>query len=83
VKVCGGRKISWRAIEKNKDQLATIMLAGVNYLNGQLFDLKSIAAAGHKAGAIVGYDLRMRLAMRRFSCTTGTLISPAGAATNI
>jgi kynureninase len=44
-------------IEKNKDQLATIMLAGVNYLNGQFFDLKSIAAAGHQAGAIVGYDL--------------------------
>lgn len=45
------------AIEKNKDALALVMIGGVNYYNGQVFDMKSITAAGQKAGAIVGFDL--------------------------
>lgn len=45
------------AIEKNKDSLALIMIGGVNYFTGQVFDMKAITAAGHKAGAIVGFDL--------------------------
>ncbi len=45
------------AIEKNKDSLALIMIGGVNYFSGQVFDMKSITEAGHKAGAIVGFDL--------------------------
>lgn len=45
------------AIEENKNELATIMFGGVNYLSGQLFDIKTITEAGHKAGAIVGFDL--------------------------
>lgn len=45
------------AIEKNKDSLALIMIGGVNYFTGQVFDMKAIAEAGHKAGAIVGFDL--------------------------
>lgn len=45
------------AIEKNKDSIATIMIGGVNYYNGQVFDMKGITEAGHKAGAIVGFDL--------------------------
>ncbi|MEO6166553.1 MAG: kynureninase [Chitinophagales bacterium] len=45
------------AIKEHGDQLATIMFSGVNYLNGQLFDLRAITDAGHKAGAIVGFDL--------------------------
>lgn len=45
------------AIEKNKDSIATIMIGGVNYYNGQVFDMKAITEAGHKAGAIVGFDL--------------------------
>jgi kynureninase len=45
------------AIEKNKDSLALIMIGGVNYFSGQVFDMKTITEAGHKAGAIVGFDL--------------------------
>lgn len=45
------------AIEKNKDSLALVMIGGVNYFSGQVFDMKAIAEAGHKAGAIVGFDL--------------------------
>ena len=45
------------AIEKNKDSLAMIMIGGVNYFTGQVFDMKRITEAGHKAGAIVGFDL--------------------------
>ncbi len=45
------------AIEKNKDSIALIMIGGVNYFTGQVFNIKSITDAGHKAGAIVGWDL--------------------------
>lgn len=45
------------AIEKNKDSIAMIMIGGVNYFTGQVFDMKAITEAGHKAGAVVGFDL--------------------------
>lgn len=45
------------AVEKNKDSLALILIGGVNYFTGQVFDMKAITEAGHKAGAVVGFDL--------------------------
>ncbi|MBS1636022.1 MAG: kynureninase [Bacteroidetes bacterium] len=47
----------YEAIEKHKDSLALIMIGGVNYFSGQVFDMKGITEAGHKAGAVVGFDL--------------------------
>ena len=45
------------AIEKNKNELALVFIGGVNYYSGQVFDMKAITEAGHKAGAVVGFDL--------------------------
>ncbi len=47
----------YKAIEEHKDSLALVMIGGVNYFSGQVFNMKAIAEAGHKAGAVVGFDL--------------------------
>jgi kynureninase len=47
----------YEAIEKHKDSLALVLIGGVNYFSGQVFDMRAITETGHKAGAIVGFDL--------------------------
>ncbi len=47
----------YAAIKKTGNELALVMVGGVNYYTGQLFDMKKITEVGHSAGAKVGFDL--------------------------
>ena len=45
------------AIHENRDRLALVLLAGVNYATGQLLDIDRLTSAVHDAGAVAGWDL--------------------------
>ncbi|HEU5052252.1 MAG TPA: kynureninase [Hanamia sp.] len=44
-------------IKNNADEIALVLIGGINYYTGQLFDMKAIAEAAHEAGAYCGFDL--------------------------
>jgi kynureninase len=44
-------------IEQHKNSVALVLFGGVNYYTGQLFDMKTITDAAHKAGTYAGFDL--------------------------
>ena len=45
------------AINETGNQLALVLIGGVQYYTGQLFNIKKITEAGHNVGALVGFDL--------------------------
>jgi kynureninase len=45
------------ALEKHGDQIALVLIAGVNFFTGQLFDIEKITTTAQKRGITVGFDL--------------------------
>ena len=46
-----------QAIRDAGDSLACVMIGGVNYYTGQLYDMAAITKVAHEVGAICGFDL--------------------------
>lgn len=49
-------------IEHSGAELATVLLPGVQYLTGQLLDMKTITTAAHRVGSTIGFDLAHAIA---------------------
>lgn len=46
-----------KTIHQHRNSVAVVLFGGVNYYTGQYFDVEKITTLGHKAGAVVGFDL--------------------------
>ena len=58
------------AIDEHGDELATILLPGVQYFTGQVLPMGAITAAGHAVGATVGFDLAHAIGNIELDLTT-------------
>lgn len=54
---CISHEDIYAAIATHKDELALVLFGGVNYYSGQVFDMQTITAKAHEAGAYAGFDL--------------------------
>src|SRR5438874_12228060 len=45
------------ALKKHGEQIAVVVVGGVNFFTGQLFDIEEITSAARKRGCVVGFDL--------------------------
>ena len=45
-----------RIFKSQGNEIALVMIGGVNYYTGQYFDLKRITELGHKYGCMIGFD---------------------------
>src|SRR5438067_8925425 len=45
------------ALHKHGEQIAVVMMGGLNFFTGQLFDIEKITALAQKRGCTVGFDL--------------------------
>jgi kynureninase len=46
-----------RVLQEQGDEIALVLLGGVNYYSGQVLDIPRITRAAHNAGAVIGFDL--------------------------
>ncbi len=68
------------AINDHKENLALVLIGGVNYYSGELFDMKTITEAAHKVDAYCGFDLahavgNVRLALSEWNVDFATWCS--------
>lgn len=44
-------------IEREGESLALVLMGGINYYSGQVFDMQAITQKAHQVGALAGFDL--------------------------